>query len=333
MKIKAHFTALVSIFLLLSGANSYSADIILKASHQFPGGKGDARDEMVQIFAKEVEKANVGVKVQVYPGQSLYKAMEQYKPLTEGQLDISSLPLDYASGFQPAYSATLMPGLVKNHSHAARLNVSPFMKDIKKIINDDGVIVLADAWLAGGFASKTKCITNPESAKGQVTRAAGKMFEAMLVGAGASISSMASSEVYQGLQAGVLTGVNTSSESFVSFKIFEQVKCITPPGKFALWFMYEPVLMSKKSFDKLNDKQKEAVLAAGKKAESYMTKAAAGLDTNMEKVFKEKGVQISQMTEADYKAWLEIAKQTSYKQFAEKVKDGDKLIAKALAVK
>jgi len=333
MKIKAHFTAIVSIFLLLSGANSYSADIILKASHQFPGGKGDARDEMVQIFAKEVEKANVGVKVQVYPGQSLYKAMEQYKPLTEGQLDISSLPLDYASGFQPAYSATLMPGLVKNHSHAARLNVSPFMKDIKKIINDDGVIVLADAWLAGGFASKTKCITNPESAKGQVTRAAGKMFEAMLVGAGASISSMASSEVYQGLQAGVLTGVNTSSESFVSFKIFEQVKCITPPGKFALWFMYEPVLMSKKSFDKLNDKQKEAVLAAGKKAEAYMTKAAAGLDTNMEKIFKEKGVQVSQMTEADYKAWIAIAKQTSYKQFAEKVKDGDKLIAKALAVK
>jgi hypothetical protein len=39
------------------------------------------------------------------------------------------------------------------------------------------------------------------------------------------------------------------------------------------------------------------------------------------------------MTEADYKAWIEIAKTTSYKKFAEKVKDGDKLIAKALAVK
>ena len=148
MKLKQYLSILVSIFFLLTSSNSF-AQIILKASHQFPGGKGDARDEMVQIFAKEVEKANVGIKVQVYPGQSLYKAMEQYKPLTEGQLDITSLPLDYASGFQPAYSATLMPGLVKNHSHAARLNVSPFMKDIKKIINDDGIIVLADAWLAG----------------------------------------------------------------------------------------------------------------------------------------------------------------------------------------
>ncbi len=332
MKIKSIFTTLFSIFFILSASNSF-AQITLKASHQFPGGKGDARDEMVNLLAKEVEKANVGVKIQVYPGQSLYKAMEQYKPLVEGQLDITSLPLDYAAGFVPEFSITLMPGLVKNHEHAQRLNVSPFMKDIKKMINDQGAIVLADAWLAGGFASKNKCITNPESAKGQVTRAAGPMFEEMLVGAGASISSMASSEVYQGLQTGVLNAVNTSSQSFVSFKLFEQVKCITPPGKYALWFMYQPLLMSKKSFDKLNPQQKEAILAAGKKAEQYITKESAKLDSDMEKVFKEKGVQIHQMTEADFNAWIALAKKTSYKKFGEKVKGGDKLIAKALAVK
>ncbi len=332
MKIKSIFTTLFSIFFILTASNSF-AQITLKASHQFPGGKGDARDEMVNLLAKEVEKANVGVKIQVYPGQSLYKAMEQYKPLIEGQLDISSLPLDYAAGFVPEFSITLMPGLVKNHEHAQRLNVSPFMKDIKKMLNDQGAIVLADAWLAGGFASKNKCITNPESIKGQVTRAAGPMFEEMLVGAGASISSMASSEVYQGLQTGVLNAVNTSSQSFVSFKLFEQVKCITPPGKYALWFMYQPLLMSKKSFDKLNPKQKEAILAAGKKAEQYITKESANLDSEMEKVFKEKGVQIHQMTEADFNAWIALAKKTSYKKFGEKVKGGDQLIAKALAVK
>ena len=332
MKIKSIFTTLFSIFFILTASNSF-AQITLKASHQFPGGKGDARDEMVNLLAKEVEKANVGVKIQVYPGQSLYKAMEQYKPLVEGQLDITSLPLDYAAGFVPEFSITLMPGLVKNHEHAKRLNASPFMKDIKKMLNDQGAIVLADAWLAGGFASKNKCITNPESAKGQVTRAAGPMFEEMLVGAGASISSMASSEVYQGLQTGVLNAVNTSSQSFVSFKLFEQVKCITPPGKYALWFMYQPLLMSKKSFDKLNPKQKEAILAAGKKAEDYISKESANLDREMEKVFKEKGVQIHQMTEADFNAWIALAKKTSYKKFAEKVKGGDQLIAKALAVK
>ena len=332
MKIKSLFTTLFSVFFILAASNSF-AQITLKASHQFPGGKGDARDEMMNLLAKELEKANVGVKIQVYPGQSLYKAMEQYKPLVEGQLDLVSLPLDYAAGFVPEFSITLMPGLVKNHEHAQRINVSPFMKDIKKMINDQGAIVLADAWFAGGFASKKTCVTNPDSMKGQVTRAAGPMFEEMLVGAGASISSMASSEVYQGLQTGVLNAVNTSSQSFVSFKLFEQVKCITPPGKYALWFMYQPVLMSKKSFDKLNPKQKEAILAAGKKAEQYITKESAKLDSEMEKVFKEKGVQIHQMTEADFNAWIALAKKTSYKKFAEKVKGGDQLIAKALAVK
>ena len=332
MKIKSIFTTLFSIFFILTASNSF-AQITLKASHQFPGGKGDARDEMMNLLAKELEKANVGVKIQVYPGQSLYKAMEQYKPLVEGQLDLVSLPLDYAAGFVPEFSITLMPGLVKNHEHAQRINASPFMKDIKKMINDQGAIVLADAWFAGGFASKKTCVTNPDSMKGQVTRAAGPMFEEMLVGAGASISSMASSEVYQGLQTGVLNAVNTSSQSFVSFKLFEQVKCITPPGKYALWFMYQPVLMSKKSFDKLNPKQKEAILAAGKKAEQYITKESAKLDSEMEKVFKEKGVQIHQMTEADFNAWIALAKKTSYKKFAEKVKGGDQLIAKALAVK
>ena len=75
-----------------------SAQTVLKASHQWPGGKGDVRDEMVQILAREVEKANVGIKIQVYPGKSLFKPKEQWGAMTKGQLDISAFPLDYASG-------------------------------------------------------------------------------------------------------------------------------------------------------------------------------------------------------------------------------------------
>ena len=41
--------------------SAMAADVKLRASHQWPGGKGDARDEMVQIIAKEVAKADVGL--------------------------------------------------------------------------------------------------------------------------------------------------------------------------------------------------------------------------------------------------------------------------------
>ena len=320
---------------LLASATFLAASahaVTLKASHQWPGGKGDVRDEMVQIIAKEVAKADVDLKVQVYPGKSLFKPKEQWGAMVKGQLDISAFPLDYASGRHPQFSATLMPGLVKNHDHALRLNDSPFMADIKKIINDAGVIVLADAWLAGGFASKKNCILGPETMAGQVTRAAGPAFEQMLVGAGASISSMPSSAIYQAMQTGVLDAANTSSGSFVSYRIYEQVTCLTAPGDYALWFMYEPILMSKKSWDKLNKAQQDALMAAGQKAEEYMTGEAKGLDQKMVDVFKKNGVEVVTMNAEQAAAWKAIAKETSYKNFSENVPGGAELIEKALAV-
>ena len=168
-------------------ASTASAQTVLKASHQFPGGKGDIRDEMVQIIAREVAAANVGLEIQVYPGSSLYKPNDQWNAVTRGILDMTSFPLDYASGRHPEFSATLMPGLVGNFDRAKRLNDSEFMADIKKVIDDAGAMVIADAWLSGAFASKKGCITSPDTLKGQVIRAAGPAFEEMLVAAGECI--------------------------------------------------------------------------------------------------------------------------------------------------
>lgn len=310
----------------------FAADIKLKASHQWPGGKGDVRDEMVQIIKREVEKAGVGVTMQVYPGKSLFKPKQQWDAMVKGQLDVSAFPLDYASGKHPQFSSTLMPGLVKNHDHAKRLNDSDFMADIKKIIDDAGIMVISDAWLAGGFASKKECILNPADAKGQVFRAAGPAFEQMLAAAGASINSMPSSEIYTALQTGVLDAANTSSGSFVSYRIYEQVACLTEPGANALWFMYEPILMSKKTWSKLDEKQRAAFMAAGQVAEDYFFDAAKGLDQKLVDAYKNAGVKVVGMSAEQHAEWVAIAKESSYKNFAEKVPGGKELIEKALAV-
>ncbi|MCF6368107.1 TRAP transporter substrate-binding protein DctP [Rhizobium sp. TRM95001] len=322
-------TALALLGALATGA---MAQTVLKASHQFPGGKGDIRDEMVQMIARDVAAADVGLEIQVFPGSSLYKPNDQWNAVTRGLLDMTSFPLDYASGRHPEFSATLMPGLVGNFDRAKRLNDSEFMADIKKSIEDAGAIVIADAWLSGAFASKQGCITSPDSLKGQVIRAAGPAFEEMLVAAGASISSMPSSEIYTGMQTGVLDAANTSSASFVSYRLFEHAKCLTAPGENALWFMYEPVLFSKKVFDRLTPEQQEAITAAGEKAEAFFDEEVRKGDQLMVDTYKKAGVEVVEMSKEDYDAWLELAKQSSYKNFAEKVPGGDKLIEKALAV-
>jgi TRAP-type C4-dicarboxylate transport system substrate-binding protein len=310
-----------------------AAPVTLRASHQYPGGKGDARDEMVQIIARDAKAAGVDLDVQVYPGASLFKPNEQWNALVNGRLDISSFPLDYASGKIRAFSATLMPGLVRNHERAARLRDSKFMKDIRAKIEQAGVIVLSDAWLAGAVASKKACIRKPDDMKGQKVRSAGPTFAAMWQSAGASIVSIPSNEVYNALQTGVIDGTDTSTGSFVSFRIYEQVKCVTAPGENALWFMYEPVLMSKKSFDRLDKKQQDVLLKAGQKAEDYFSKEAKGLDDEMVKVFKDHKVEVVTLTPAEYDAWLNVAKQSSYAEFAKEVPDGKQLIDEALSVK
>ncbi|HEX9322361.1 MAG TPA: TRAP transporter substrate-binding protein DctP [Xanthobacteraceae bacterium] len=305
----------------------------LKASHQFPGGKGDARDEMVQIIARDAKAANLGLDIQVYPGASLFKPNEQWNALSIGQLDISSFPLDYASGKVRAFGATLMPGLVRNHERAQRLNASPFLQDIKEKIQKANVMVLSDAWLAGAVASKRACIRKPDDIKGLKIRSAGPTFAAMWQQAGASIVSVPSNEVYNALQTGVADATDTSTGSFVSFRIYEQVKCITAPGENALWFMYEPVLMSKKSFERLNKQQQEVLVKAGKKAEDYFNQATKKLDDEMVDTFKKNNVEVVTMSQAEYDAWLKIAQESSYKEFANDVPDGKKLIDAALAVK
>ena len=49
--------------------------------------------------------------------------------------------------------------------------------------------------------------------------------------------------------------------------------------------------------------------------------------------YKAAGVELVYMSEADHAAWIEIAKKTSHKAFAEQVPGGAKLMEMALAVK
>ena len=311
-----------------SGQTAEAKD--LRLSHQW--SNKDIRHKVAKIVADEVAAANVDLKIKIFGSKSLFKPREQYKPLSRGQLDMTVLPLSYAAGQQPAYNITLMPGLVKNHDHAARLSKSGFMKELEKKMAEDDVKVLVHGYLAGGFAGKDRCITNPKDVKGLQTRAAGKSFEQMLAGADASIASMASSEIYNAMQTGVLSAANTSSSSFVSYRIYEQVKCYTPAADVALWFMYQPLLINKSTFEELNADQQKALMEASKKAQAYYLEEAKKQDANSRDVFAKAGVEIAEMSDEDFKAWQELARKTSYKKFVEDVPEGQKLIDMALSV-
>lgn len=300
----------------------------LRISHQF--APNDIRHRIVEMVAEDV--ADTGLEFQIYPNSSLFSADEQWTPLTRGQVDGIVYPLAYAAGRHPEVNLTLMPGLVKNHEHAQRLNESEFMDRIETILNDNGVVTLVKGWLAGGFAARESCIVRPEDVAGLQTRAAGQSFEEMLVGAGAAISSMPSSEVYSAMQTGVLDALNTSSASFVSFRLYEQVACFTPPGENALWFMYQPLLLSKRTWDGLSEEQQAALREAAERAEAFYAEEAAKEDAEAVRVFEEAGVEIAYMSEEDYQAWMDIARETAFANYVQSTPVGQELLDLALSV-
>ena len=140
------------------------------------------------------------------------------------------------------------------------------------------------------------------------------------------------SEIYNAMQTGVLDAANTSSSSFVSYRIYEQVKCYTPAGDVALWFMYQPMLMNKSTFEALNEEQQAALLDAAAKAQAFYLEEAKKEDAASADVFREAGVEIATMSQADFDAWRALAQKTSYAKFVEDTPDGQKLLDMALAV-
>ena len=75
-----------------------------------------------------------------------------------------------------------MPGLVRNHDRAARLNNSPFMKEIRAKIEKAGVSCWPMPGSPARVASKKGCIRKPDDIKGLKIRSAGPTFAGHVAG-------------------------------------------------------------------------------------------------------------------------------------------------------
>jgi len=309
----------------------------IKISHQWPGGtidKGDFRDRLCRLFAKKVgEKTGGALKFEIYPASSLFKAVPQYDAMLKGALDMSVYPLDYAAGKIPQFSITLMPAIVKNHQQAMRWKDAPIGKEIEKLCEEKGMKIITWAWCGGGMAGKSKPLVKPTDMHGVKIRAAGKMFETMLHASGAGISSMPSGDIYFALQTGVLDACMTSSSSFESYRIYEQVKFYTSPRVTTTWYMFEPLAISMITWRRLSPEQQKIFMEVGRELEKFTMEEAAKDDSEVTDLFKSKGVIVHDMTPDELKIWAQAAKNTAWKEYSEKVKGGKELLEKALDVK
>jgi TRAP-type C4-dicarboxylate transport system substrate-binding protein len=331
-KIFTIFTVALFVFcgLLLTPKPSVAAKITLKVSHQFAAG--DVRDLMAHAFGDMVtKKTNGEIKFRYYPAKSLYKPKEQWDAMRNGALDMAVLPLDYVSGKIPQLSITLMPCAVTSVQQGATWRNKPIGKKVAALMEKNGVRNVVWAWFNGGIGSKVRQVVLPQDVKGLKMRAAGKKFEYMLKEAGASITSMPSSEAYHALATGVLNAMLTSSASFVSYKLYEVLKYINIPRDYSIWYMAENLVMSEKTWKRLTPKQQQAFMETSEWIhDKWIPQHFKGLVDKEIDAFTKAGANIHYMTKAEFDQWLAFAKKTAWKNFAETVPGGQELLDLAL---
>jgi TRAP-type C4-dicarboxylate transport system substrate-binding protein len=309
-------------------------EVNLRLSHQWPGvneeGEGDFRAVLANRFAEEVDQRTDGqVTAEIFPSNSLIEdPTEQYEAITQGTSDMSVFPLDYASGDVPAFSITLMPTMVRNHEQSQNWQEAEIGQRIQELTEENDVKILTWVWNAGAIGVRSgDPIVSPDDVQGgNVTRAAGPRIEQMLERVGFGLSSMPSSDIYNAMQTGTLDSAITSTGSFSSYRLYEQVSGYTSPtGGYMFWFMFEPLIIGMDQFEQLSPEEQDAVEEAGAELQDYAYEAAAEDDVRVDEEFEENGVDVVQMNEESFEQWQE-ASQPVWESFAEEVEGGQELI-------
>jgi len=305
----------------------------IKISHQFKAN-ADARDMATREFVKEVNKRDPNLKFRIYPAQSLgIKPIAQLDALQNGTLEMAVFPLSYAVGKAQEFSISIMPGTVPTLEYAMKLRGTPFQRKLQDLAHAHGIHIVTWWWTPGGFAAKDREISGPKSVEGMKLRAADPTFETMLKAAGASVINMPSTEIYPSLQSGVLSGTLTSAETFVSMRLYEQTKFATLPGKYSLWMLMQPLVMSKQHWDKLTPAQQKIFEEAAAKSDEYFLGTQREAVSDMEKEYRKAGAKLREMSQAEYDQWVALAKDTAWKEFSGRSATAKDLLDTLLSIK
>jgi TRAP-type C4-dicarboxylate transport system substrate-binding protein len=294
----------------------------LRISHQFPGGtidSGDFRDRLCRKFAAEVEKRTKGaLTFQVYPGSSLMKTNAQFSAIRLGALDMTLFPIPYAGGEVPELNIGLMPGIVTSYEQGAKWRNAEVGKALTDLLAEKGVVIVSWIWQAGGVASRTTALVNPEDAKGLKVRGGSREMDLMLKAAGAAVISLPSNELYAAMQTGAMDAAMTSSTSLMSFRLEEVSKHLTSGRGKAYWFMLEPLLMSKLVFDKLPKDQQAAIMQVGAELEAWGTEQAKIDDKAVADAYAKAGAAVHDLDDKTVQKWRDLAREAAWKDYAAK---------------
>ena len=240
--------------IFLTAINAAAKTVELKISHFMP--VKHVQHKVLDNWAKEVEAASDGqLKFRIFPGGQLGKPPHQYDSAVKGLTDIAFGLHSYTAGRFPLTSVMRMPFFI----HNAEVGSSIFWKVYDKYLKDehkDTKVLWVFCHGAGQVFTTEKPVKTLEDFKGMKIRSPGKIMSDVLTEFGASPVGMPITQVYTGLERGLLDGVIAPWETMRPFRFYEKAKFATIADLYSMTFF---VTMNKKKYDSLPAELKKII--------------------------------------------------------------------------
>lgn len=254
---------------------------------------GNPRHEAAVKFAEVLKAKTAGrLEVQVAPSAQLGDDAAMVTALRTGALDMSANSQGALANAVPEYAAFGMPFLFANLPAAWKLLDGPLGKELADKTADKGMVVLG-YWDNGirHMSNSKKPLNKPEDLKGLKMRTPPDAVTVdIMQSLGAEAQQIKFSELYVALQQGVVDGQENPVMNIHASKLYEVNKFVSLTGH-----KYEmtPFLMSKRSWDRLNDADKKAVQEAAAEATALQRKMSQEAEDKLVADLKAKGVQVN----------------------------------------
>jgi len=289
----------VTLFTVLAHAQ---APIVIKFSHVV--APDTPKGQATEYFKRMAEERTKGrVKIEIYPNSQLYKDAEELEALQLGSVQMLAPTV---SKFGPLgireFEVFDFPYMFDGYADVHKITQGPIGQRLLKKLETKNIVGLA--YWDNGFKpiSSNRPLRKPEDVKGLKMRIqSSKVLEAQMRALGALPQVMALSEVYQGLQTGVIDGTENVISNFYTQKLFEVQKYVTLTDHGYIGYA---VIVNKKFWDGLPPDIRTTLEGAMKDATQYANDVAKKDNDNALAAVRKSGkTQVIELTPDEKRAW------------------------------
>ena len=282
-------------------ASAFAADALIRFSTAAP--PSDFLAKSVDLFKSEVERANVGLKVESHPASSLFKQGTEVPAMQRGTLEMSSMTTFEVAQQIPAFGFVNRAFAFRDYAHLQAVFNGPIGEEYRRAVDEKmGIHILATAYLGTrqvALRQKRKVATPADLAGIKLRMPAGP--EWLLLGQtlGVSPIPMGMPEVYLALKTGTIDGQENPLSIFSAAKLYEVSEQVVLTSH-----MVQPVFfnIASKFYDHLNDAQKKTLQAAAEVAVKVNDSGRPADEKSITEALRGRGLEVTAIDLAPFHA-------------------------------